>query len=362
VSSSAPTIKDIAARAGVSISTVHYALRRTRPISEETRERVLAAIRELDYQPHAGAASLPSGRTRRIALVIAGIEPAFANTYFSDFIRGLAAAAEAEEHAVVLVTAYGRRAAEGWRPIHLLRRREADAIVLAGTQFAAEHLDELADAQAPCVLLNQEHPGLLTVTADRAQGASLAAAHLLGLGRWPLGLIAARFPGSGPPATRPELRGFSAALAGAGLSPDDAHVAFVSVRGGEAEVRTQVQRFVDEAKHERPGLVVFSYTLAAAAARAVAAAHVQVPDDLALVFDEDDTYLDALELAPTVVQAAKFEMAQAALRVLLKMLRGERLPEHERHQRYPMTLRVRQTSGVATRGACAIGLRERSTA
>ncbi len=80
-----PTIKDIAVRAGVSISTVHYALRRTRPISDETRRRVLTAVEELDYHPNAGAATLPTGRTGRLAVVIGGIEPAFANTYFSDW-------------------------------------------------------------------------------------------------------------------------------------------------------------------------------------------------------------------------------------------------------------------------------------
>src|SRR5688572_28275514 len=142
--SAPPTIKDIAARAGVSISTVHYALRRTRPISDETRRRVLEAVQDLDYHPHAGAATLPSGRTGRLAVVIGGIEPAFANTYFSDFIRGLAAAAEAEDHTVVLYTAYGRRAVGGWRPAHVLRRREADGLLLLGTQIEEEHLAEVA--------------------------------------------------------------------------------------------------------------------------------------------------------------------------------------------------------------------------
>src|SRR5688572_20236504 len=167
--SAPPTIKDIAARAGVSISTVHYALRRTRPISDETRRRVLAAVRDLDYHPHAGAATLPSGRTGRLAVAIGGIEPAFANTYFSDSIRGLAAAAQEEDHPVALRTASGRRAAEGWRPAHIMRRREADGILLAGTQSSEDHIAELADLGAPCVLLNREHPSLPWIVPDRRQ-------------------------------------------------------------------------------------------------------------------------------------------------------------------------------------------------
>src|SRR5687768_4002300 len=186
-----PTIKDIAARAGVSISTVHYALRRTRPISDETRRRVLEAVQDLDYHPHAGAATLPSGRTGRLAVVIGGIEPAFANTYFSDFIRGLAAAAEEEDHTVVLHTAYGRRASEGWRPAHVMRRREADGILLAGTQISEDHLSELADLGTPCVLLNREHPALPWIVPDRRLGAQLGTAHLLASGRRRIGLLGA---------------------------------------------------------------------------------------------------------------------------------------------------------------------------
>ena len=214
------TIKDIAARAGVSISTVHYALRGTRPIREATRERVLAAVRDLDYQPHSSAATLPSGRTGRLAVVIAGLEPAFANTYFSDYVRGLAAAAEARDYTVVLYTAYRRRADEGWRPAHILRRREADGIVLLGTQIPRGHLDELAERDAPCVLLNREHPGLPSINADRRQGAAGATAHLLALGRHPLALFGGDFPGGGPAQERPELAGFLDAHRAAGRETD----------------------------------------------------------------------------------------------------------------------------------------------
>jgi DNA-binding LacI/PurR family transcriptional regulator len=157
---------------------VHYALRRTRPISDETRQRVLAAVEELDYHPHAGAATLPSGRTGRLAVVIGGIEPAFANTYFSDFIRGLAAAAEEQDHTVVLYTAYGRRAAEGWRPAHVLRRREADGLLLVGTQVSEEHLAEVAELGQPCVVLNREHAELQIGNRERSSRRAISSSRV----------------------------------------------------------------------------------------------------------------------------------------------------------------------------------------
>ena len=348
------TIKDIAARAGVSISTVHYALRRTRPISDATRNRVLRAVEELDYQPNAGASALPSGRTSRIAVVVAGIEPAFANTYFSDFIRGLAAAAEAEEHTIVLVTAYGRRAAEGWRPLHLLRRREADAVVLAGTQFARAHLDELAEAGAPCVLLNHFHPGLSTVTADRGQGTEVATRHLLDSGCWPVGLIAADFPGSAPAQRRPELAGYRRAMASAARRPcaSEANlVRFLPVQDAASTPAADLVRGVVESESGgRPGIVVFSYTLGPLAAAGIASTGLDVPRRLGVVFgDEDSVYQESLGLAPTVVRAPKFDMAQEAIDLALAQLRGEH-PVTPVHRQLPMELVVRQSCGALALG------------
>jgi LacI family transcriptional regulator len=355
---SQPTIKDIAARAGVSLSTVHYALRRSRPISEQTRARVLAAVQELDYHPHTGAATLPTGRTGRIGVVVAGMQPAFANSYFSDFIRGLAAEAEARGHTVVLYTAYGRRAAEGWRPSHILRRREADGLVLMGTQFAPHHLDELADQGAACVLLNSEHPSLPSVVADRRQGARLATEHLLRLGRRPVALLAADYPGGGSLHAREELAGYHDALEAAGLPEGDALVRFMSVRDPvDTGVRDSLRQTLDRAtrSRERAGLVVFTYTLAPQVARIVGSSGIAVPEKLSLVFGDEDRDVHRPLVVPlTTVRAPKFEMAEAAGRLLLRLIHGE---DGARQQRLPMSLRIGGSCGATGSGLDESGMR-----
>ena len=97
------TSKDVARAAGVSQSTVSYVMSGKRPISERTRERVLAAIEQLTYEPNAGARALASQRTRVVGLVVpfgsgsdtAGLLP---------FIETIAGAARANDHEVLLVT------------------------------------------------------------------------------------------------------------------------------------------------------------------------------------------------------------------------------------------------------------------
>ena len=79
------TIKDVARLAGVSYTTVSHVLNQTRPVSSDARERVLAAVKELDYVPSALARSLRSKVTGSIGLII----PNNTNPYFSELARGI---------------------------------------------------------------------------------------------------------------------------------------------------------------------------------------------------------------------------------------------------------------------------------
>ena len=79
------TIKDVAKLAGVSYTTVSHVLNQTRPVSSDARERVLAAVKELDYVPSALARSLRSKVTGSIGLII----PNNTNPYFSELARGI---------------------------------------------------------------------------------------------------------------------------------------------------------------------------------------------------------------------------------------------------------------------------------
>ncbi|HML20670.1 MAG TPA: LacI family DNA-binding transcriptional regulator [Aggregatilinea sp.] len=96
-----PTMTDVAKRAGVAVSTVSYALNGTRPISEETRQRIFAAIDELGYKPHALARGLASKRSRIIALLFPNSERGLGFTEF-EFVTSAANAAKENQYSLVL--------------------------------------------------------------------------------------------------------------------------------------------------------------------------------------------------------------------------------------------------------------------
>jgi DNA-binding LacI/PurR family transcriptional regulator len=96
-----PTMIDVAKRAGVAVSTVSYALNGTRPISEETRQRIFAAMEELGYRPHALARGLASKRSRIIALLFPTPERGLGFTEL-EFVTSAADAAREKGYHLVL--------------------------------------------------------------------------------------------------------------------------------------------------------------------------------------------------------------------------------------------------------------------
>jgi len=82
-----PTVQDVARRAGVSAASVSYVLNGTRYVSEELRERVLRAVRELDYEPNAAARTLRSNRSYTIGLILSDLR----NPFFTETVRGIEA-------------------------------------------------------------------------------------------------------------------------------------------------------------------------------------------------------------------------------------------------------------------------------
>ncbi len=92
---------DVAKRANVALSTVSYAINGTRPISEETRQRIFAAMEELDYRPHALARGLASRRSRIIALLFPNPERGLGSTEL-EFVTSAADTARENGYSLVL--------------------------------------------------------------------------------------------------------------------------------------------------------------------------------------------------------------------------------------------------------------------
>ncbi len=173
------TLKDVAARAGVSIKTVSNVVNERPYVTDDTRERVRAALDALRYRPNLSARHLRTGRLGVLALAI----PDLGNTYFADIGKTVGAAAAAHGYTVLLDHTGGDRASESLA-INGLRPHLIDGVLLS--PLALEMDDLRPDVVAtPLVLLGERLFGAPYdhVAPDNVAAARVATTHLIALGR-----------------------------------------------------------------------------------------------------------------------------------------------------------------------------------
>ncbi len=150
-------IQDVARQAGVSQSTVSYVLSGRRPISEATRERVLKAIKDLNYRPHAGARALASSTTHVMGLVTP-LRPGVNVDVIMQFVAGIATRARTYDYDVLLVTEQDARGIES-----VSLRSMVDGFIVMDVEARDARLPTLAKLRQPSVLIGlPDDPGNLS--------------------------------------------------------------------------------------------------------------------------------------------------------------------------------------------------------
>lgn len=175
-----PTMLDVAKRAGVSLSTVSYALNGTRPISQETRQRIFTAMEELGYRPHVLARGLASKRSRILALLFPIPERGLGVTEL-EFVSGATDAAMEQGYNLVLWSSVISDA-EGLR--HLMQQGLVDGVIMMEVHLHDERIELLRASELPFVLIGRtdNSQGISYVDVDFAQACSDTVRYLYELG------------------------------------------------------------------------------------------------------------------------------------------------------------------------------------
>lgn len=171
----AVSARDVAQRAGVSVSTVSRTLAKPQSVAPATREKVLVAARELGYRTNPAARTLITGRTRAIGLVVPDLE----NPFFASITKGVQKRAEMAGFALLIADSDEEPGQEA----ELVRTmsQHVDGILLCSPRAADQVIEELA-AEVPLVLVNRRVGDLPSVTVDNRDGVRQAIAHLRALG------------------------------------------------------------------------------------------------------------------------------------------------------------------------------------
>lgn len=208
------TIKHVAARAGVSFTTVSHVLNGTRRVSDSARERVERAVAEMGYAPSAVARSLKMSETGIIGVLV----PNITNPFFAELTRGIEDCCRRTDYSVFLCNSDDDPERQS-RYLQTLLERRVDGLLLAAAAGEASVLaNRLAAARVPTVVVDRAIPGLAAdlVRVDHEAGARHAVEHLLGLGHRAIACL------SGPSefeVSRARVAGWRLGLAEAGITP-----------------------------------------------------------------------------------------------------------------------------------------------
>jgi DNA-binding LacI/PurR family transcriptional regulator len=310
-----PKSEDVAARAGVSRTTVSFVLN-DRPgasISQSTRERVLAAAAELGYHPHASASGLAAGRTHTLGLVLRqSPEQVAEDALLAETLRGLSAAARAERYRV-LVEPFPNDGAYG----DLVRSHRTDGLVVSGPRTDDEELGALARAGAPVVIQgSQPAIDLPSVDVDNMAAAKQAVEHLISLGHVAIGCIT-----NAPlmyTAAAARLDGYRAALTEAGIDFDAARVAEAAFDAASGRrTMSQLLRAGD-----LTAVFVASDVVAFGAIAAIREAGLRVPTDISIVGFDDIPLAAFFDPPLTTIRLPAFDLGRTAGAALLDRIHG----------------------------------------
>ncbi|WP_336775700.1 LacI family DNA-binding transcriptional regulator [Paenibacillus sp. MMO-58] len=163
------SIKDIARQAGVSISTVSYALNGNPKVTEETTARILAVASELNYVPNAAARSLKRRETKIIGVFLTD----FSGAFYGDLLQGM--------KEVLSVKGYDLIVCSGKQSHRMLPERLIDGAIILDETFDSKELASYAERGHKLVVLDRElnHANVNQVLLDNKAGAALAIEYLL---------------------------------------------------------------------------------------------------------------------------------------------------------------------------------------
>lgn len=322
------TARDVAEKAGVSLTTVSFVLNRRRNVSipEATRQRVLQAARELGYRPNSLVRGLVRGRTQTVGVIV----PRLDSSFHASIVHGIQEVLNERGYRILLADSEHRFADEEHEVELLLQHRVDGLISVALPDDVPEETllnwvgSLVADGIAMVVVDDHTAVHLVDcVTTDDALGAQTVVEHLLALGHQRIAHLSA---GHAMSTSRSRREGYEHAMRAAGMSVDPCMIAGSSYFMPPHHVRSI---FATLMQIDPPPTALFAANddLAAECLAAAREAGIRVPDELSVAGFGDTAaghYLDITTIHQDPVSMGR----RAAARLLERLDNPDLEPSH----------------------------------
>lgn len=270
------TIRDVAKKAGVSVATVSRVLNNSSSVTQNTYQKVMTAIEELDFSPSMIARRLSTGRTHTIAV----LTPFLTLPSSVERLRGVQAALAKTEYDLALFSAEAPDRV-GYYMHDLARKNRADGLIIISLRTKDEQVERFQKAGVPVVLIDTSHGDLCSVNVDDVEGGYKATRHLLDLGHTRVAFLSDYLENPYKfIAMRQRYEGYRRAIEQAGLSFDPDYHQQTELGGSNAVAEARKLLTLPE----RPtAIFAASDTHAVGVLKAAHELHIQVPNELSVI-------------------------------------------------------------------------------
>jgi LacI family transcriptional regulator len=313
-------MKDIARDLGVSVVTISKVLRNHPDVGEQTRERVLARVKELDYRPNLAARSLVTGRTCMVGLVV----PDLLHPFFAEIAKSLSDVLRENGYCLIVSSSDEDPELEEHEINHLLARR-LDTLIIASCRSTVELFLRIEKQKTPYVLIDRSFPGLSPnfVGVDDEMVGKIATRHLLDIGCQRIAHI--RGPETSPGMFR--LEGYKRTLVEAGMKIADEYI--IAEPKGDVETRkrgAEAMRQLLSLKPRPDGVFCFNDPLAMGAMNYALDQGLRIPEDIAVIGCGNLHYDDSLRVPLSSINQHSRLIGEEAGRITLGILKSRMAP------------------------------------
>ena len=305
------TLKDVAKKAGVSLSAASRALNGRQDVSEETRKRISETARELGYVPNRFAASLKFQKTHTIGVIIEDN----ANPFWAEVLKGVESQAQEKGYQIILANT-SRSYEREVRAIQTLIQRRVDGLLIAPNQEKYDDLFMIRDLGVPFVIIGRhikafEPMGIPMVYSDEIDGGYRATRHLIERGCKKIAFVGAQ---SYNTASIERSEGYKTALKEAGIEIDDRLIKTggIEIDGGYKSV---VELIRDGMQFD--GIFAYNDLMAFGVIKALKDNKIKIPQEVKIIGYDDIPFSALITPSLTTMRIQKQEMGKESVELLL---------------------------------------------
>lgn len=345
------TIRDIAEKAGVSVSTVSLVLNNKGYVSSETRKKIEQIIEDYDYIPSVHGKNLARRYSNLIGAVISDVHFYPQEKFYTQLFLSMVINAQKMGKNVLLSIEhpenYNTKAENIVLP-EFIRDRSVDGVIVIG-DIPEVFISELIKRKIPTVLANYysiKFKDILCITVDNKWGGYLATNHLVSLGHKKICFLGCMMT---HPSLRDRLEGYKEALRDNDIEVDDKYI-FTSTDISPFEYGYQMGMYFIENKINATAIFAITDLIAMGCIKALKNHGVKIPDDVAIVGYDDINVSAISDPKLTTIRNPKERVGERAIEKIVDMVYNENFaPAYLEHVVLPVELVVRESCGSSNR-------------